>query len=380
VKINSGSYNLAGLDKLATVVKRELQVLESHVEEIELPSHQVIDSSGALAYRPLGKALSLRKRSDAPIQVFLGIHMDTVYDRDHPFQAVTELSGNRLQGPGVADAKGGLVVMFFALQAFERSPFREALGWEILINPDEEIGSPGSFPLLARAAGRNDIGLVYEPCLPNGGLIGARKGSGNYTLVVRGRSAHAGRDPHRGHNAIDAIAECIIQLKNIPDVVPGVSVNVGLIEGGRAVNVVPDLAIAQFNVRVENRESQEGVEERLRHICDRINQQEGISLESHGGFYAPSKPLDHKTLGLLNHLAACGRDLGMAIEWMPSGGVCDGNKLAAAGLTTVDTLGVRGDRIHSSDEFVYLESLTERAKLSALLLMKLGLGHIECPN
>ena len=162
------------------------------------------------------------------------------------------LDDNRIQGPGVTDAKGGLLVMLKALEAFERSPWANELGWEALINPDEEIGSPGSKLLLEKAARTNDIGLVFEPSLSDGNLVGSRRGSGNFVVMVKGRAAHAGREPHIGRNAINALAEFVVQLNSLPPGALGLTLNVGYIEGGGPVNVVPDRAICKFNVRVSN--------------------------------------------------------------------------------------------------------------------------------
>ena len=149
------------------------------------------------------------------------------------------------------------------------------------------------------------------------------------------------------------------------------------IQGGGPVNVVPDLASCRFNVRVTTPDGQRAFEEGLKRLSEEINRIDGISLELHGRFTRPPKPLDAKTLKLLEQVAACGRDLGLSLQWRPTGGACDGNNLAAAGLTTIDSLGVTGGDIHSSDEYTLLDSLAERAKLTALLLMKLAAGEIE---
>jgi glutamate carboxypeptidase len=375
--VNSGTHNLPGLHEMLTLLEQEFRILGGEAESVELEPQQLEDSSGGVENRPLGRALLIRKRPSASLRIFLGCHTDTVYPEDHPFQKSSRIDNNKLQGPGVTDAKGGLVVMLVALEAFERSPWAEELGWEILINPDEEIGSPGSAPLLVQAAKRNHLGLVFEPSLPDGNLVGARKGSGNFAVTVRGMAAHAGRDPHLGRNAIVAMARFIVGLASLPDPGGAITTNVGYVEGGGPVNVVPDLAICRFNVRVATQDDKRSFEQGLMRLAEEINRIDGISLEIRGGFTRPPKPLDEKTLNLLEQIAACGPDLGLSLQWPPSGGACDGNNLAAAGLTTVDSLGVTGGNIHSSDEYILLDSLVERAKLAALLLMKLGAGEIQ---
>jgi len=328
---------------------------------------------------PLGRALRIRKREDAAHSVFLGIHMDTVVDPSHPFQQVTRADNDTLRGPGVADAKGGLVVMLFALLAFERAPFAEQLGWEVLINPDEEIGSPGSLPLLRDAAQRNDVGLVYEPALADGSLAAPRKGSGNFTLVVRGRAAHVGRHFDDGRNAIHMLADAIAQLSAINATIDGATLSIGKVEGGGPVNIVPDLAIARFNVRVVDAAGQRAAEEHIERVVAQVNEIDGYAAELHGLFYSPPKPIDAPMRTVMDEVEACAATLGIDVRWQATGGVCDGNKLAAAGLPNVDTLGPRGGGLHSDGEFVLVKSLPERAKLSTLMLMRYAAGEAKWP-
>ena len=191
--INSGTFNLRGLEQLANELRRDFDVLGGATESLALEPAPSIDAEGRTIPLPLGKALRIRKRPDAPMRVLACIHMDTVYSSDDPFQTTTLVDENTLRGPGVADAKGGLAVMLTALEALERSPHAAGIGWEVLINPDEETGSVGSGPLLTESAHANHLGLVFEPALPGGALAERRRGAGNFTVVVRGRSAHAGR-------------------------------------------------------------------------------------------------------------------------------------------------------------------------------------------
>jgi glutamate carboxypeptidase len=377
--INSGTFNLSGLQQIATELRREFGCLGGATEEVAIDPAQSIDAEGRALPIPLGKALRITKRLDSPLRVFLCIHMDTVYPADHPFQTTTLLDENTLRGPGVADAKGGLAIMLTALEALERGPHAKNIGWEVLINPDEEIGSPGSEPLLARAARANHLGLVFEPALPGGALADRRRGAGNFTFVVRGRSAHAGRDFKSGRNAVVAAAELAVALHKLNDVHPGVTVNVGRLEGGRAVNVVPDIAVCRVNVRTTVPQDELLVGGKLDELVKPLQARDGITVELHGGFTAPPKLPDASMQALMKHISTCGHELGIPIEWKPAGGACDGNRLAAAGLPTVDTLGPCGGDLHSPTEFLLLDSLTQRAKLTALLLTKLASGEINWP-
>ena len=151
------------------------------------------------------------------------------------------------RGPGVIDAKGGLVVLLTAIDAVERSDLAGNLGWELFLNTDEEIGSPGSAAFFAEAAKRNHLALLFEPAMPDGALVSERKGSGNFSLVVRGRAAHAGRDFSAGRNAIVAAADFAVAVHRLNGTIPEVTLNVARIDGGGPANVVPDLAVCRLN-------------------------------------------------------------------------------------------------------------------------------------
>lgn len=377
--VNSGSYHTEGLAKMAAILSDNFSWLGGEMERVALPPLSKVLDNGKMAEIPLGKALRIRKRLGAPLQVLLAGHMDTVFAADDPFQVPEFLEGGRLRGPGVADLKGGLVVMLKALEALERSPWAEKIGWEVLINPDEEIGSPGSATLFAEAAGRCALGLVYEPSLPDGTLVASRKGSGNFTVVVRGRAAHAGREFDKGRNAVALLAEITAALHGLNGRMPGVTLNVARIRGGEALNVVPDAATLGFNVRMKAAEEQNWIKERIKEITQLFRDRDGFVVELHGGFTRPPKPVNESMAALQEMLASCGQMLGIPIGWQDTGGCCDGNNLAAAGLPNIDTLGVRGGNIHSDKEYVLLDSLVERAQLSALLLMRLASGDIVLP-
>jgi glutamate carboxypeptidase len=378
--LNSGTSNLAGLEKFRAVLRRAFEPLGGEITEIGLEDVESIDSQGVLVRTPVGKALSVVKRPTAPVRVFLCIHMDTVYAADHPFQSCTWLDENTLQGPGVADAKGGLLVMLTALSALEQSPLCEKIGWEVLINPDEEIGSLSSLPLLNAAATRNQFGLLFEPATADGALVDRRKGSGGFTFVIHGRSAHAGRDFAKGRNAVVQAADLAVQLHHLnPEMggMNGITLNVGKIEGGGPSNVVPDLAIVRFNVRTTKPEDEQRVTASLQELLADLNRRDGFSATLHGQFTSPPKIPDTRTITLMNLIEQCGHELNLNLQWRPSGGTCDGNKLAAAGLPNVDTLGPCGGNLHSPVEFVLVKSLAERAKLAASILVATVDGGIE---
>jgi glutamate carboxypeptidase len=367
---NSGTFNLAGLASVAEILLAEFACLDATAELFDSRPQEAIGDDGQPILRPLGRILHLRKRPSAARQVLLCIHADTVYGVDSSFQECRWLSDGRLNGPGVADAKGGLVVMLYALKAFEQHPLAKNLGWEVLINPDEEIGSPGSSWKIKEIAKRCSVGLLFEPTLPDGTLISWRKGVGNFTFVVRGRSAHSGRDFSAGRNAIVAMSRLMSAIADL-NTHPDVTLNVGRVCGGDALNVVPDLAIGRVNVRIKTNQQRNEIVEKLKRLVAGFNQLDGIAVEMHGEFTSPPKMLTPEVEALQQHIATCAQVLDIPVKWQGSGGASDGNKFADEGLPNIDSLGPCGGSIHSSDEFLIVESLVPRAKLAALTLLGL---------
>lgn len=368
-EVNSGSRNLAGL----AAVAEQLAALFAPLGPVTLrdpaPATEVT-ATGAREPLALGRNLHLSVRPEAPRRVLLTGHMDTVFPADDPFQSCRWLDAGTLNGPGVADMKGGLVVMQAALWAFAASPYAGSLGYEVVLNADEEIASPGSAALLAEAAGRVQAALTFEPALPDGTLAGARKGSGNFSATVRGRAAHAGRNPADGRNAVVAAAALAVGLAQLA--LPGVTVNPARIDGGGPTNVVPDRAVLRFNVRPADHAGQQAASAAIAALVERVAREHEVTIDLHGHFARPPKPLDARQLALFGMVRECGAELGLAIAWRDTGGVCDGNNLAAAGLPVVDTMGARGGSIHSREEFLCVDSLVERAQLAALVLMRLA--------
>jgi glutamate carboxypeptidase len=378
--INTGSHNADGLAAMRKALVSRFSELGADVEIASADRQSAVTAKGEVTEREIGSCLRVVRRPQAPVRVLLAGHMDTVFAADHPFQSSRMLDADTLNAPGAADMKGGLLVMLYALKAVERSRFAERIGYEIVINADEEIGSPGSARLLTEAAGRAQFACLYEPALADGTLAGARKGSGNYSAIIRGRSAHAGRDPHLGRNALVAAAEFVARVSALTGGRSGLTVNVARLDGGGPNNVVPDLAIVRFNARLERPEDVTWFEGETRAMLSEIGAREGFSAALHGGFNRPPKPMTPELENFFRALRALGEELGVNVSWKATGGVCDGNNIAAAGLPVIDTLGVRGAHIHSSEEIARLDSLEERAKLSALLLLRVAAGDIANPG
>lgn len=367
-EINSGSDHPEGLERMRQALSAALaERLPGTPEAVNLP--------GTAA-----RALRLSVRPEAPVQVLCSGHYDTVYGATHAFQHCERLDGAHLRGPGVADMKGGILMMVEALQAFEATPEAAKLGWEILLTPDEETGSTASRALLAATAPRFDLALIFEPARANGNAVRRRMGTAIFTITCHGRAAHAGRDPAQGRNAVVALAGLLAQIDALNREMSGVLVNVGTVRGGSAVNMVPDLAVAEINVRAARAPEAAAVEARLRDLLAPLNAREGYRVELSGQFNRPPKEVSPVEEAWFAQWQRCAADVGCRLDWEDVGGGSDGNLLGPAGVACLDGIGPIGDGLHSPTEAVNLPSLVQRAQAAALFLHRLSQGGARPPG
>ena len=372
--VNSGSRNLAGLESVAALLADAFAGLPGEIA-LEAPAPvEAMTAAGALEAVAHGRNLHLVVRPEAPVQLLFTGHMDTVFGADHDFQKLFWREEQEvLGGPGVADMKSGIAIMLAALQAVE-SVGAPGLGYEVVINSDEEVGSPGSAALIAAAARGKRAALTYEPsALPDGTLAGARPGSGNFSILVEGRGAHAGRNPEEGRNALLAAADLALRLAALTKA--GLKVNPARIDGGGPNNVVPEKAVLRVNLRPLTPGDQVEAEAALDQAIAAVSVKHDVTISRHGGFGRAPKPVDARAMKLFELVRRSGADLGQEIGWRDTGGVCDGNNIAACGVPVVDTMGARGGAIHSADEYLIVASLAERARLSALTILRLADGE-----
>lgn len=375
--INSGSSHLSGLERQRQVLLDAFAGLPAAPSDIPLGASPEVGSDGRIGEQAHPPAIAVVVRPEAPVQVVLTGHYDTVYPETSAFRTVTTRPDGALHGPGIADMKGGISVMLAALEAFERHPLAARVGYRVLLSPDEEIGSVASAPILAQFAHLGHVGLTYEPALADGSLASARKGSGNFHIVVHGKAAHAGRDFAAGRNAVMEAARIAQALHDLNGRREDVTCNIAKIDGGAPLNMVPDVAVVRFNVRFPAAEDAAWFEEEIGKITASTG--EGLHAHLHGRITRGAKPFNAAQQRLFGAVKEAGALLGQDIAWKPSGGVCEGNNLFASGLPNVDTLGVRGGDIHSEAEHAWPDSFVERAQLSALILMKLASGEIDGP-
>ena len=368
--INSGTRNLHGVAAMATALGDAFASLPGAIELVEPTAVETVGADGRVSAIDHGRHFLLTVRPEAPLQLLLTGHMDTVYPADHPFQETRWIASGTLNGPGVADMKGGIAVMLAALKGVEASAAATGIGYRVMISSDEETGSLSSAALIERVARGSTAALTYEPALADGTLAGARGGTGNFSVVVRGRSAHAGRNPDDGRNALVAAADIAVRLAAVHG--PGLSVNPAQIDGGGPNNVVPDLAILRVNFRPGSTADITRAKDHIDRVIAEVAAAREVEVTLHGSFNRPPKPIDPGAAALFGLVKDAGMDLGLDIGWRATGGVCDGNNIAACGVPVVDTMGVRGGSIHSDAEFLIVDSLAERAALSALTILRLA--------
>jgi glutamate carboxypeptidase len=374
--INSGSGHGAGLERM------RLALAEGFSQSFPAAKVEIL-ASDAPGRNPEGvKSLRIRLRPEAPRQVLLCGHYDTVFEADDPFQACRWTDADTLNAPGASDMKGGLLTILAALEAFEAAPGASGLGWEVLLTPDEETGSHGTRALFLEARQRYDFGFVFEPARPNGDLVHSRKGTGVFVAVCHGRASHAAKIPNDGRNAILALAEFLLAASRIPAELPGVLVNVGNIRGGSAAsNVVPHLAQAEIDVRVTRLSDREPLLARLQALVDGVNAREGFRLELKGGMNRPPKECMAAEEHVFAAWQAAAADLGQpAFTWVHTGGASDGNFLSAGGLPNLDGVGPIGDQLHSDREFCRVPTVASRAQLAALVLHRIAHGLVPIPS
>lgn len=369
--VNSGTGNLTGLADMACKLADAFSALPGEVTLRDPAPVAAIGADGRPTACAHGQHLLVRVRPQAEQRVLLTGHMDTVFASDHPFQSCDWLDPVTLRGPGTCDMKGGIALMLGALKAFEQT--QPTLGYDVLINSDEETGSLSSAALIRVLVHGKLAALTYEPALPNGNLARARPGSGNFAAVVRGRAAHAGRNPEDGRNAVVAAADLALRLAHSRS--ETLAINPARIDGGGSNNLVPDLAVLRFNLRPQREADAVEAQAMVDRAIAEVSLAHDVQIALHGWFGRPPKPIGAATERLFALIGQASADLGEPLNWQDTGGVCDGNNIAACEVPVIDTMGACGGAIHSPGEFLLVASLAARARLSALALHRLDRGE-----
>lgn len=298
-----------------------------------------------------------------PRQVLLLGHFDTVWDVGQLERMPLREENGRLFGPGVYDMKASIAVAMLAVHAAAAAgPTPKVV---MLWTTDEEVGSATSRGLIEEEARASDAVLVLEPCLPGGAAKTQRKGCGEFTMTVRGVSAHAGIDPRKGASAIHELAHQIVALEALRDLDRGISVNVGIVNGGTRGNVVAEHAQALIDVRVPTQSEARRIGAA---ICALKPRNASVHLEIQGGFERPPLERTPAVERLYQQARAVAAALGRDLQEGATGGGSDGNFTAALGVPTLDGLGPQGDGAHALHEHVILSDLPWRAAFLAALI------------
>ncbi|MFM1896324.1 MAG: hypothetical protein RLZZ385_1398 [Pseudomonadota bacterium] len=370
--INSGSLNKAGVAAVGEILSRELASLGFSISTLPGGLVSMPHCPGSDPGLDVADHVLATRSGSGPGLLLMG-HMDTVFPPGSAFQRF-EREGELLRGPGVFDMKGGLVVMLYALKALQAQGLLDDRAITVLLNSDEEVGSLSSRPYLEEEARRHDYGLVFEGSV-NNNQIRQRKGLGQVRLVVNGRASHAGSAHQDGRSAVRELAYKIIEMENMTDYEAGLTVNVGLISGGEARNMVPPCAEASVDLRYPQPSQGLAAEARFREIAANHYAFPGSSAEIHSeiwvNLHRPPKIPTPESDYLLQRTVALGRLLGEQIGISDSGGGTDGSLTQAVGLPTLDSLGLIGEGGHSEREVVHVDSFVQTTRRAAVLVHRL---------
>jgi len=358
VNIDSGSYNKRGVDAVGDRLRAHLEAAGILCETIPHATY-----GDCMAARLPGGGDSW------PI-VLMG-HRDTVFPDGTAAERPFRVDGNQAFGPGVADMKAGLVMNTFVIEALHR--FDAPCPLTGLYTSDEEIASPSSRPVIeAEAKGARAV-FNSEPGRPSGNLVSRRKGAAFLELEVTGRAAHSGAAHAEGVSAIEALARKIQRLHRLTDYDLGTTVNVGLAQGGTAVNTVAARATAAIDVRFPTLNIMEKILGEVREICRCCELPGSDSRILREGNFLPLEQdeASHKLLELYDRSAA---DLGFRVSGEATGGSADSGFTAAIGTPTLCGTGPVGGNAHRDDEWCRIDTIVPRAQALAVTILELMAG------
>ncbi len=361
VNVESGSYTKAGVDEVATWMADRLVALGASV--VRHPHDALGDTVVA----------TFERAADGPTVLLIG-HADTVFDVGYLARRPFEIDGDTILGPGVSDMKSGLLAGLYALEVLRATGGHDWLPVGRLIyvvNPDEEIGSPASSGLIAELARGADAAFVLEAARANGDIVSARKGMMHLRATIQGRSAHAGVEPHKGRSATLEAAHKTVALHALNGHWPGVTVNVGEIQGGTRPNIVAEQAVLTIDMRAGSVAEQDEAEAAIVAILESSTVPD-VTTEVEK--LVATRPME-KTLEsavLAEAAVAIAGALGFELADAATGGGSDANTTASLGVPSLDGLGPVGGNDHSPLEYIELSSIVPRTTLLAALMLAVG--------
>ncbi|HZU65715.1 MAG TPA: M20 family metallopeptidase [Ktedonobacteraceae bacterium] len=363
VNIDSGTYTKSGIDRVASYLQERFSAFgfSTHIEkQQEYGNHLIATHTGKAPHGP---------------RILLIGHIDTVFAEGEaerrPF-TIMQRDGKRIAtGPGVLDMKSGVLIGMYGLHLLIDAQEDNYSSVTFLCNSDEEIGSPSSRPIVQELARQSDAVLVLEPGRAEGTVVSSRKGCGQYRVEVHGLSAHAGVEPEKGRNAILELSYQVQKMQALNGTIPGATLSVGIIRGGERTNVVPDYAYFDMDVRVSDQAGLEALEAAMRNVTKQ-NVLQGTRITLSGSVLVPPFERNTANARLVELVKEAGRELGLKIQDVGSGGASDANTSAALGIPTLDGLGAGGGLAHNPGEYIELDYLPKRIALLAGLVKKIG--------
>lgn len=357
VNTDSGSYNKEGIDELGSILAAEYKKAGFIVEVVEEQEN--------------GNHLLIKHEDAVEPEIIVVAHLDTVFREGTAAERPFTIKEDRAYGPGVIDMKGSQVALLYALKALLAENRTGFANVQIVLNSDEEIGSMTSRSLIEEQATGKKYALIMEPARKDGSLVSARRGGGRYSLFVKGKAAHSGIEPQNGISAIEELAHKVLKLHALTDHEAGISVSVGLIEGGESVNTIAPSAVAHVDVRISQMEQAEVLDRQVRDICATADIP-GTSIVLEGGINRPPMVKNEQTIELLDIIRKIGAEQGIQITDIATGGGSDASFTSAKGVATVDGLGPIGGDAHSEAEYLEIPSLLERTHLLAEVIGQLS--------
>jgi glutamate carboxypeptidase len=362
VDVDCGSYTPGGVNRIADLCEQRFR---DGGWTVERTPHVPAESEPQLGDLVIG-----RLDGEGGPRILLVGHMDTVFDEGTVAERPFRIEGDIAYGPGVSDMKGGLLTGFAAVEALQAAGFDSFGRITYVCNPDEEIGSIFSGPLIRELAPQHDAAFVLEGARANGDIVSARKGITDFRIDVVGRAAHAGVEPEKGRNAIVEAAHKAIAIQALHGRWPGVTVNVGVIEGGTRTNVVPARCELQVDLRSPEAQTLDAAAAEIERICgDHVVPDVRTTVHANGWH----RPMEKGEGGarLVEIAVEAAAELGFEVHDAATGGASDANTTSAAGTPTIDGLGPVGGDDHAPGEWIDLTSIVPRVSLLAGIVTRL---------
>lgn len=355
VNIDSGSFDKEGVDRVGDYLCKLYEEIGFSITTYENEA--------------LGNNIVLRHKEAVNPAILLLAHMDTVFPKGTVEKRPFSKDEHRAFGPGVIDMKASHVQLYFAIHELMAQQNDAYKNIEILLNSDEEIGSKASRSFIEKHAMGKKAAFVLEPARADGSLVSERKGTGNYLLEIHGKAAHAGIEPENGRSAIEVLGHKIVKLHALSNLTEGIHVNVGTINGGTSTNTVAAFASATIDVRISREEQAVEIEQAVKDICS-TSEIEGVTLTLTGGINRHPMVFTKDTEKIIHLIEQEGKELGITITHVATGGGSDASLVSILGIPTIDGLGPVGGKPHSEDEYLEIASLSERTVLLTKILKR----------